>query len=415
MLDKRGGGGEDTMHSRLYLQSHNRLENLGMFKFKTVAFSVFLAIGSLGLSSAQAEEVRYEAPFPDLPGYITLRCDFHMHTVFSDGQVWPTVRVAETWRQGLDAIAIADHIEYHPHKADVSLKLNRPYELAAGQAALHRMLFPRIAEITRDTPPGHFNALFLKDVTPLDTPEFLDAIKQANEQGAFVFWNHQGWQGEEKGRWLDVHTTMYEKKLFQGMEICNGDEYYPTAHRWCLEKNLTMLGNTDIHEPDLRKRSSSDDHRTMNLVFAKEKTLPAIKESLLERRTAVWWKDKIIGRKEILEPLFQGCIQVMPSPVWNTKAAWVQIRNTCAADIHLQRQGSGKVLKIPAQSTVLVSIAADKKSAPVEVKFTVANFLVAPGSWVNPQESSPAVKYSIDNLQVTSEMGLPVVLVIPKD
>jgi len=26
---------------------------------------------------------------PDLPGYVTLKCDFHLHTVFSDGNVWP--------------------------------------------------------------------------------------------------------------------------------------------------------------------------------------------------------------------------------------------------------------------------------------------------------------------------------------
>ena len=34
----------------------------------------------------------------------------------------------------------------------------------------------------------------------------------ANGEGAFVFWNHQGWKGPEKGRWLHVHTTMYENK-----------------------------------------------------------------------------------------------------------------------------------------------------------------------------------------------------------
>lgn len=29
---------------------------------------------------------------PDIPGYQTLKGDFHMHTVFSDGHVWPTFR-----------------------------------------------------------------------------------------------------------------------------------------------------------------------------------------------------------------------------------------------------------------------------------------------------------------------------------
>ena len=48
---------------------------------------------------------------PDLKDYLTLKCDFHIHTVFSDGSVWPTVRVDEAYREGLDAISITDHIE----------------------------------------------------------------------------------------------------------------------------------------------------------------------------------------------------------------------------------------------------------------------------------------------------------------
>ena len=53
-----------------------------------------------------------------------------------------------------------------------------------GAAFLERgLLFPKGAEITRDTPPGHFNAIFPSDVRPLDTPDFVGAIKRANEQG----------------------------------------------------------------------------------------------------------------------------------------------------------------------------------------------------------------------------------------
>ena len=47
---------------------------------------------------------------PDIMGYQTLKCDFHIHTVFSDGQEWPSMRVNEAWNDGLDAIAITDHI-----------------------------------------------------------------------------------------------------------------------------------------------------------------------------------------------------------------------------------------------------------------------------------------------------------------
>ena len=51
---------------------------------------------------------------PDIPGYTTLKCDFHIHSAYSDGSVWPDVRVNEAWNEGLDAIAITEHIEYRP-------------------------------------------------------------------------------------------------------------------------------------------------------------------------------------------------------------------------------------------------------------------------------------------------------------
>ncbi|HID77044.1 MAG TPA: histidinol-phosphatase, partial [Planctomycetaceae bacterium] len=195
-------------------------------------------------------QVRHELPFPAIPGYETLKCDFHMHTVFSDGSVWPPVRVDEAWRVGLDAIAVTDHIEYQPHEEDVPTRHNRSYELAVGRARQCGVLLARGAEITRDTPPGHFNAIFLENVDPLETDDLVDVIKRANDQGAFVFWNHPGWKGPELGRWTDVHTQLYEKGWLHGIEVANGETYYPEAHRWCLEKQLTMMGNSDIHGPD---------------------------------------------------------------------------------------------------------------------------------------------------------------------
>ena len=194
----------------------------------------------------------------------------------------------------VDAIALTDHIEYVPHKNDITATRNRSYELSAGKAREAGILFPKAAEITRETPPGHFNALFLKDVTPLVTDDFVEAVKQANLQEAFVVWNHHAWKGEEKGRWLDVHTTLYDNGLLHGMEICNGDSYYPNAHRWALEKNLTMVGNSDIHAPDLNQQTTADEHRTMTLVFVKDRTSAALNEGLVEGRTAVWFHDQLV-------------------------------------------------------------------------------------------------------------------------
>ena len=66
-----------------------------------------------GLNS---QDYRYHIRIPDINGYKTLKCDFHVHTVFSDGKVLPDQRVKEAWNEGLDVIAITDHLEYRPNK-----------------------------------------------------------------------------------------------------------------------------------------------------------------------------------------------------------------------------------------------------------------------------------------------------------
>ncbi|MFH1604710.1 MAG: PHP domain-containing protein, partial [Pseudomonadota bacterium] len=198
-----------------------------------------------GLAAAAAQ-VRHEIQFPDLPGYQTLKCDLHTHTVFSDGLVWPDVRVYEAWREGLDAIAITDHIEYQPHKQDVPTNHNRPYELAANPAKERDILLIKGAEITRDTPPGHHNAIFLSDIEPLATDDFYAVFEQAHQQQAFIFWNHPSWKGRELGRWGEHQTTLLEKQQLPGIEICNGGAYYAQAHQYAVERKLTMLGNSDI-------------------------------------------------------------------------------------------------------------------------------------------------------------------------
>jgi len=102
---------------------------------------------------------------PGFGGFQTLKCDFHMHTVFSDGHVWPDVRLQEAWSEGLDFIAITDHIEHAPHKEDVIVNHNRPWELVKEKAAENNIGLIKGAEITRSTPPGHFNAIFIGDAS----------------------------------------------------------------------------------------------------------------------------------------------------------------------------------------------------------------------------------------------------------
>jgi len=93
---------------------------------KKLRMTLAVLILVLLVSPLAGATARRELNFPDILGYKTLKCDLHMHTVFSDGLVWPAVRVDEAWREGLDVISITDHMEYQPHKQDIPTNHNRP-------------------------------------------------------------------------------------------------------------------------------------------------------------------------------------------------------------------------------------------------------------------------------------------------
>ncbi|TKJ38152.1 MAG: histidinol-phosphatase [Planctomycetes bacterium B3_Pla] len=345
-----------------------------MRKFKVTLLVVvaYLLIAPFAVYAAKIN-------FPDILGYKTLKCDFHMHTVFSDGQVWPTTRVDEAVREGLDAIAITDHIEYQPHKGDVPTNHGRSNEIASGSAKKRNILFPIAAEITRDTPPGHFNALFLQDVNALDTEDFLDAMKAANDQNAFVFWNHPDWKPEHIG-WFDVHDTLYENKWVHGIEVANGDGYHLNGHKWGLEKNFTMLGTSDMHAPSLITETTPENHRTMTLVFVKEPTLEALKEALVKGRTAVWFKDQLIAKENFLDAIFKAAVKVTDVSRRGDRKILLEIANYCDLNIKLQRTGmtGPEEFLLPAMDKTTLKIRVQKGVRNIELSYVASNMLVAP-------------------------------------
>ncbi|MCP4589254.1 MAG: PHP domain-containing protein [bacterium] len=338
---------------------------------------VLVLFGGLG---AYAAEPRKEIHFPDLPGYRTLKCDFHIHTVFSDGLVWPTVRIDEAWRQGLDAIALTDHIEYQPHRKDVPTQHQRPYEVAIKRAKEHGILLIRGAEITRSTPPGHFNALFLSNIDPLDTEDFYTVFAEAQKQNAFVFWNHPGWKGVEKGRWGEEQTRLLEAGQLHGIEICNGEDYFAEAHQTAMEKNLTLFGDSDIHDPLPDAGPNPSDHRTLTLVFTKERTLEAIHDALVAGRTAVWAGNRLFARQEWLEAIFVASVDVEPPHHRTDKDLRLRMHNRSHCAVEMQRIGPGSPdrITLPARATTLVRFKLTPEQTLEEFPCRVLNYLQAP-------------------------------------
>lgn len=333
--------------------------------------------------------------FPDIPGYVTLKCDFHIHTVFSDGLVWPTVRSEEAWREGLDAIAITDHLEYQPHKADVSTNHNRSYQIARKAGDDLDLLVIKGSEITHKMPPGHLNAIFLTNSEPVATGDWREQTRIAHEQGAFIFWNHPGWDAQLKEGnvvWYPEHTWLLEQGFLQGIEVVNGREYYPEAHRWAIEKKLTMLSNSDIHAPlNLDYEIHQDnDHRPLTLVFATDRSPAAIQAALVARRTVVYSGARLIGAAEFLKPLFANSVHFVKPVVTLTDKDkfFLQLANTSDLTYELERTGEDaeltlpKTLRLAAHRTVLFEVkaraGATNGAKTVAAPYRVTNLLVGP-------------------------------------
>lgn len=348
----------------------------------TLLFSILL--------TAQAQR-RNEIQVPDLEGYVTLKCDFHMHTVFSDGLVWPTVRVDEAYREGLDAIALTEHIEYRPHKKDIVADHNRSFELCGKKADELGILLIRGSEITRPMAPGHFNAIFLSDSNPLEQPEYRDAFKEAKKQGAFIFWNHPGWarQQPDSTLWWQEHTELYDNGCMQGIEVANGPLYMPEAIQWCLDKNLTMIGTSDIHQPIQTDYDfSKGEHRTMTFVFAKNRSLEGIREALDSHRTAAYYRELLIGREELLRPFFEKCVEVKEVKRTEKKVI-LSVTNTTDLVLHLKKTAHDTSLVYFRDMTLKphtrynISVEFKNGIKVGDCNFEVTNFIVAPGKGLN--------------------------------
>ena len=350
--------------------------------FKKVT-TLFLA-ACLSLPLLAQTQVRGKIDIPNLNGYITLKCDFHTHTVFSDGLVWPTVRIDEAYREGLDAIAITDHVEYRPHGLNESSR-NRPYEVARPKAEEKGIILIQGAEITRKMPPGHHNTIFITDADQLDMPEYLDAFRAAKAQGAFIFWNHPHWDRQQPDTtlWMEEHTQLFEQGLMQGVEVVNR-AYCPEAHQWCIDKNLTMLGNSDMHYPiqDVVDFSAGK-HRNMTLVFAKEATAEGIHEALLARRTAVYHDEYVIGEEQYLKELFENALEWKVEKT-DSITTRITVKNNSDLSFHLKKtQHDARLLYfrettiVPqGEHTFIVKLQDGVEGG--DVNFSVDNFFVRP-------------------------------------
>ncbi len=334
--------------------------------------------------NAQYHRQESSLTFPDIDGFKTLKCDFHMHTTFSDGQVWPNYRVTEAIMDGLDVIAITDHIEHTPHEDYLICDFNTGYDIAKKEGDKHGVMVIKGAEITRSMPPGHLNAIFITDANKLETDEVMDAVAEAHNQGAFIFWNHPCWDAQQPDtiKWFDIHTEMYEKGYIHGIEVVNFSDFCPEAWNWAKEKDLTILSNSDTHSTT--QMSKFKEHRPITLVFAKEFSQESVREALDDKKTALFYNNCIYGDEILISELLRNSLIIKKRHDKENNRIFFDIHNTSSAPVilypnkNLPKGVVPKRLEIKPKSNIHFYVST-KKIDKRCISFKIGNFYTGPG------------------------------------
>ncbi len=310
---------------------------------------------------------------PDIEGFQTLKGDFHIHTVFSDGLVWPTIRVQECWIEGLDVMAITDHLEYRPHQNFMVKGHDHSYDLAVNEAQKKNIILIKASEITRQMPPGHLNALFINDADTLHQEQVDEVFKMVKQQKALMIWNHPGWKAQQPDTCLiyEVHEKLIKKGLIQGMEVMNYNEWYPIVLQWCIDNNLAVFANSDIHGVSAYSYDVKTAHRPMTLLFAKERTQNGVREAIESARTIAWFDQQLAGPENLIRQLFEASVRLQPAFYTDDKYQYMELTNMSDIQYSFSNEttGNGAPNKFVLQprKTIVIRLNKDAESFKVTV------------------------------------------------
>ena len=324
---------------------------------------------------------RREIILPQIDGYTLYKADFHTHTIYSDGEITPRQRVREAWYDGLDILAITDHLEIRTYEkfmlkvlapynktdepfkyehagianksdnnAPVLADLNAAYDEAVYYAQRENLpvMVVRGVEIWRNTQNiGEFNALFLTDINAVCHPDLFESFKRVKQQGGLIMHNHPGYTRKTTDIAAGEQARAYEEGWIDGVEIVNSTTLFPQTIRRCIERGLFMAANTDAHKPTSNVWSADRDFfRTMTFVMAKSCTEKDIKEALQKGRTIGYTANNLMGREELLQKFINEAVTCrLISEDSKKDSRTYSITNNSSVPFILRRGGSVSDLK----------------------------------------------------------------------
>ena len=277
---------------------------------------------------------RREIILPTIDGYRLYKADFHTHTIYSDGDVTPRQRVREAWYDGLDIVAITDHLEIRTYEkfmlkvlapystgkpfkyqnAGIANKKDKSYPVMANLNAAYDeaiyyterenlpIMVVRGTEIWRNTKSiGEFNALFLKDINAICHEDLFESFRRVKEQGGLIMHNHPGYTRTTTAIAEGEQERAYSEGWIDGVEAVNSTTLYPDIISRCIDRNLFMAANTDAHRPTSHDWPAGGEFfRTMTFIMAKSCTEEDIKEALKAGRTIGYTANNLVGSEKHL-------------------------------------------------------------------------------------------------------------------
>lgn len=362
---------------------------------------------------------RTEIVLPQVKGYTLYKADFHVHTIYSDGNVTPRERVMEAWYDGLDIVAITDHLEKRTYEKFM-LKALTPYSkdgkpfvyahAGAGNPKNHDapmlcdmnatvneavdwaeqngypIMVVRGTEIWRNpSTVGEYNALFLKDVNAICHKDLFECFRRVREQGGIIIHNHPGWRRPTMEK-SEEQQRIYAEGWVDGIEVVNEAYLYPKMLRRAQEERLFIAANTDTHHPTAQRWPQGNGvFRTMTFVLAKEKSEKAIKKALLDRRTIGYCGNYLVGEQNWLQEFFDAAVECkIVGKDAKSKANIYLLTNTCSVPFALRVGNAVQVLN-PFQ-TLRLTVSA-KRAKPLD--FVVENMWIV-------DEQHPKLTLSLD-------------------